>query len=652
MSMRKMLLACISIAIMHPVSSGAIELIPLDDFVKPDQFKQPRLSPDGKHIAIQINLPQGDRYVPTMSVFELPGFQMKSAIRMPAFEVPLDYQWLSNTRLAITKATEYGSQEAPLPTGEVLATNLDGTKQEYLYGYKMFKTSSRGGRFDDDYGHGVIAGIPAAHNGTFLLQEHKWDGKHTTLYEINSLTVSRKTLADIAIPYLDFTVQHNGVPRFASGNDENNRGVLFRRDLVKDEWKQITDGNLGWGFHPIGFSPDDSELYATYTENGEPAVLVRQSMNNDKRITIADHKEGTADILQWDVKRLTPFASGTSVGVPKLIYLDETMPEAKLHQSLSAQFPDAFINFIDFSEDGNKLLFSVASDRDPGSYYLFDRTTKKAQLLFSSMEQINPEQMAPRLAISFKTRDGLTLHGYLTMPLVKDKHKVPLVLMPHGGPHDAQDTWFYDNDAQFLASRGYAVLQINYRGSGGRGANFKRSGFRHWGDLIQNDLIDGVKWTIGQGKIDPQRVCAYGASFGAYSAMMVTIRAPGMFKCAIGYAGVYDLPMIYKHEGVMRNKGTHSAMLDYIGKDATELQRNSPSHLAEKISAPVLIVHGEQDKIAPFFHAESLRTALIKAKKPYEWMQVANEGHGFYATKNIRAFYQNLEIFLAKHLAQ
>jgi dipeptidyl aminopeptidase/acylaminoacyl peptidase len=347
-----------------------------------------------------------------------------------------------------------------------------------------------------------------------------------------------------------------------------------------------------------------------------------------------------------------PFAAWSSVGVPKVRYFDDNNADAKLHKLLSAQFPDSTVSFIDFSEDGNLLLFGVLSDRDPGEYYLFNRTSGKADMLFSGMEAINPDDMAERRAISFKSRDGQELFGFLTMPAHAQGEKVPLVVMPHGGPHGEHDTWYFDVDSQFLASRGYAVLQVNYRGSGGRGVDFMESGYRQWGGKVQDDIVDGLKWTIAQGEVDGSRVCAYGASFGAYSALMLPVREPSMFKCAVGYAGVYDLKLLRSSDEYKGNKAAQSLIARYIGTDQQELDRFSPAMQATSIKVPVLLVHGGKDKRAPVQHAEEMREALTRAGNAPEWLLAPNEGHGFYDTANRTAFYEKLEAFLAKNIGK
>ncbi|MGH8125680.1 MAG: alpha/beta hydrolase family protein [Rhodanobacteraceae bacterium] len=227
-----------------------------------------------------------------------------------------------------------------------------------------------------------------------------------------------------------------------------------------------------------------------------------------------------------------------------------------------------------------------------------------------------------------------------------------MVLVPHGGPYGIRDDWYYDSDAQFLANRGYLVLQVNYRGSGGRGPAFQRSGYLKWGTRIQQDLIDGVKWAIGQHYADPNRICVYGGSFGGYSALMSVIRAPHLFKCAVGYSGVYDLKMLYKKGDVQSSKFGRSYLSTVIGKNDADLDANSPDKLADKIDVPVFLAHGMEDRRAPFAQAEAMRDALKAANKTYEWMAVPKEGHGFYTEADRAAFLTRMQTFLEKYIGQ
>lgn len=630
----------------------AVEKIPLDYFIKPDQFSHPRLAPDGKHIAMIVSLPNGERFIPTMAVFELPDFKMKSIIRLPKFEIPGDIRWLNNERLLVAKATERGSQEAPMWTGEILAVNLDGKKQEYLYGYNMFTQSSKGNRYDDDRGFGSIAFIPKNTNGLFFAEEQKWSDNHSIVLQINANNAARKTIADIPTPGLYFTFDQNGKPAYAAGNNEKYVGILYKHNDKDDSWVNVNDGNLGWGFRPIKFVQDNSAFYAKFSEHGEPSKIVLQNTKTGERQVIAANPQSELGHLEFDTNTHKLFAYSTIAGRPKHIYTNLDTEEAQLHQHFSKQFPDDLVTFLDFTEDGSHLLFKVSSDKDPGTYYLYDKASKKANILFVASEELDPDKMAPRQPISFKARDGMQLNGFLTMHPVKAGEKRALILLPHGGPHGVYDTWFFDADAQFLANRGYAVLQVNFRGSGSRGKSYEVSGYKHWGDLIQYDLIDGVKWASKQTGVDGNRVCAYGASFGAYASLMVTIREPNLFKCAVGYAGVYDLPLIFNEESVASSKKTKNAFVRFLGTDMENLKQNSPSYLAEQINVPLFIAHGDEDKVSPLMQANSMRNALIGANKPFEWMLAKNEGHGFYATKNLKEFYERLEQFLSKHLGQ
>jgi dipeptidyl aminopeptidase/acylaminoacyl peptidase len=258
--------------------------------------------------------------------------------------------------------------------------------------------------------------------------------------------------------------------------------------------------------------------------------------------------------------------------------------------------------------------------------------------------------MAERRPLRFKASDGAELEAILTVPRGQELANLPMVLLPHGGPHGVSDDWFFDDGAQFLASRGYLVLQVNYRGSGGRGHNFMTAGYLKWGTRIQQDLIDGVKWAEAEHYADPKRVCVYGASFGGYSAMMTAIRAPDLFKCAVGYAGIYDLKMMYDKGDIQEKKTGRSYLQTVIGRDDADLDANSPDKLADKLQVPVLLVHGEDDQRAPFAQAKAMRAALDVAHKPYEWMSKPGEGHGFYKEQNNIEFYTRLQTFIAKYI--
>ncbi len=644
-------LLCLCLGAALPLAQAADKRIPVSAFANEDQFSNPQLSPDGKYLVITTRLPRGDRFVPTVTVYALPGVKLVSAVQMKIFEVPAHYMWVSNRRLVVTKGLEVGSREAPRLTGEVLAMDFDGSKQEYLYGYNNFAQSRRGDRYGDDYGYGDISTIPRERNGHLYLSSQLWQTPRSMLYDIDASGAARKLLADIPVPDLEFLSQHDGKPRFAFGLDQQGYNVLFRFNDQTGAWDDISAASTGRGFTPIAFAADDSEFMATFTPKGGPELLVREKTATGERSTVLQSPDGAIDEFMYGSRRDLPFAAWSHVGMPKVSYFDENSADARLHKMLSQQFPGSLVRFYNFTDDGKQMIFGVSSDRDPGSFYLFDLVSNKATLLLSSMEELDPDDMAPRTPISFRARDGLSLHGYLTLPKHEAGKKLPLVLMPHGGPFGIADSWGFNTDAQFLASRGYAVLQVNYRGSGGRGPNFRYAGYRQWGGKIQDDLVDGLKWAIAQGEVDGARVCVYGGSFGGYSALMLAARDTALFKCAVGYAGVYDIQR-YKDDPIRKEKRTQASLARMVGDDKDELARFSPVKLAERITIPVLLVHGGKDERAPKAHAEDMRDALIRANHAPEWMYVDYEGHGFYDTRNVTAFYEKLEAFLAKHIGK
>ncbi len=648
----KRILASAICAILPLMAKGAAPaLIPIQAFVEEEQYYNPQISPDGKHLAVTVRVPQGARTAPMLSFFSLPDMKLESTVRMPLFTVPASYEWTSNTRVVVEQAKEVGSREIPRLTGEIVAMDYDGTHQIYMHGYQMLTLSKQNARYGNDWAYATVVGTPAVRNGHVYVASYPWEHEYSALYDFDSRNAIRKLMTELPSPDASFILHHNDKPGYAASSDKQGLFQLWRFDEATEKWS-VEQQPKGARLVPAAFSADEKDFIGLYSENGGVSKLVRQNVATGQRTTIAEDAHGSMGNLMYDAKGISPIGAFTNSGRPRMVYIEPSHPDAVLHRDLSAQFPDAAVQLISATADGNTLLALVRSDRDPGVVYLYDRKTNKADLLLTYMAAIDPDAMAPRLPISYKARDGLRIDGFLTMPLVKGEGKPPLILIPHGGPHGPFDSWYFDNDAQFLASRGYAVLQVNYRGSGGRGDRFLSAGYRQWGDKIMDDLVDGVQWAVGQGKVDGTRMCVYGASFGGYAAMMLAAREPELFKCAVGYAGVYDLPLLYKRDASILEARTSNTYKRWVGEDPVELARISPAQRAASIKAGVLLIHGGKDERALKENAFRMKEALEKAGRPPEWYYVDYEGHGFYDTANKAEVYQRMENFFAKYLGK
>jgi dipeptidyl aminopeptidase/acylaminoacyl peptidase len=620
-------------------------LIPVETFARHASVSMPRLSPDGNYVALRMD--DGSQHA--LVVYKISDMSHPaSMLRMPRFQVPVDIQWVGPTRLVVEKGREMGSIDKPFSTGELLATDVDGTHQDYLFGFED-GYGSRGATRAGDKGWGSIDGLPEKADNHFYMGARLWNSdNHSWLYDVDAVKNTRHLIGDIGVGDMSFTVGADGKAHFAYGANNDYDYVIYHRQA--NGWAPYNGNQRGHRFVPIIFAPDHRHLYAYDSNHGAPSDLIEQDESGGSHQLLVKAGFGSVGHLQWTAPPLQPFAATEATGVPTVTYIQPDLPAARLYRALSQKFPGQFVDFINFSDDGKELLFSVSSDRDPGTYFLIDTTHYKVIKLFAAAPWINPPQMAERVPMHFKASDGVELEAVLTIPNHVALNKLPMVLLPHGGPHGVSDSWFFDEDAQFLASRGYLVLQVNYRGSGGRGYAFEQAGYLKWGTRIQQDLIDGVKWAEAQHYADPARVCVYGASFGGYSAMMSVIRAPGLFKCAVGYAGVYDLAMMYKKGDIRRQAVGRSYLQTVIGRNDAELDANSPDKLADKIDVPVLLVHGEDDERAPFAQAKAMRSALEAAHKPYQWLVKPGEGHGFYDEKNNVEFLTTLQAFLAKYI--
>lgn len=631
--------------------------LPVSDFVKHPTLTNPVISPDGKYLAVAVNENTDSTDANyQLAVLRLPDLKPVSRLNMAPRFVPVDIHWVSDKRLIMALARETGTLEAPSATGDIIGVDFDGTHKKTLYSLQH-----RGGTFsnvnslDIPQGWPSIAGVPNKRDGHFYINLNQlpegsegdiWNDGTTSLYNVDADSGHAVKVGEIRRGGMNILQFHN-VARIAVGMDNHMHTVGFY-STDGDKWTRMPASTIGKTFQPLAISRDGKLLYALSSMGGGPNALISCNLDGTDREVLASDPFSSVSDVMWNPDTGVPIAAVFGAGGrPKVKYLNNDI-YPQIIQALAKGLPSDLVSLAGSSTDGSTLLIHVQSDRNPGDYALFERQGMHARPLYQVLPWIQPAQMPERMPIRFTDRAGVELAGFLTLPNGNHKN-LPLVLIPHGGPVGPSDSWFYDPWAAQLANRGYATLQVNYRGSGGRGYNFQHSGYKQFGSGIQDDLIDGVKWAIAQGYVDPNRICVFGGSFGGYSSLMQPILAPKLYKCAIDYAGVYDWRIGMDKSDTRRVKFGRVYFDEAIGtrEDAYAI---SPVSMMDKFNVPVLIAHGKDDPRVPYENATDLRSALDKANKPYEWLAEPKELHGFASEKHNEELWNMILPFLAKYI--
>ena len=633
--------------------------VPVSDFVKHPTLTNPVISPDGKYLAVTFNENTNSTDANyQLAVLSLPDLKPVSRLDMAARYMPYNVHWISNTRLIMGLARETGTLVAPSATGDIIAVDYDGSHKKSLYSLRH-----RGGTFssvnslDIPQGWPSIAGTPHQESGHFFLNLSRvrvggttadvWQYGTSNLYDVDGDSGHAVQIGQIEHGGMSL-LQYGGVARIAAGEDTRMQAAAFF-STDGTTWTPMPASVVGKSFDPLAISRDGQHLYALSSLDGGPDQLIECDLDGGNRKVLASDSFSSVTDVMWNPETDTPIAAVFAAGGrPRVQYLTNGI-YAQIMRALSQGQPAGFVAMEGASNDGSMLLISVRSDRNPGAFALFERKGMHARPLYQVLPWIKPAGMPARMPIRFKDRDGVEIAGFLTLPNGGSQKNLPLVLIPHGGPIGPSDSWFYDPWAALLANRGYATLQVNYRGSGERGYDFGRSGYKQFATGIQDDLIDGVKWTIAQGYVDPNRICVFGGSFGGYSSLMQPILAPRLYKCAIDYAGVYDWRIGMDGSDTRRVAGGQAYFKDAIGS-RDDAYAMSPVSMMDKFNVPVLIAHGKDDPRVPYQNATDLRSYLDKAGKPYEWLAEPRELHGFASEEHNEELWNMILPFLDKYI--
>ncbi len=621
-------------------------------FVKLDTFHQLKISPTGEYLA--ATAPVDNKTV--LVIIRRKDMQQMSVVGVPSRSHIDDFWWVNDTRVLLTMAEKNGAFDQLYLTGEIYGTNVDGKDQSILVGRRkgdMAVASRIKSRKQEMIAATMVDTLPADDDHVLVAVYSLISGEEpfTTLQRMHVRTGARTIIARAPVRNADFVIDHEGVARFAQGAGIDRNSKLYYRSAADAQWELINDESKSdLDVFALGFNSDDSVAYLYADQPTGPSAIHAFDVRTRKQsVAVRDARVDPAGLM-WRADQTTPFAVRFNDGQPRQHFLVGDAPETRLLKSLQKSFPGHAVEFTGFTRDGNLALVYVYSDRNPGDFYVFDIAKKEATHLASRREWVNPEHMAAMRPVSIPARDGRTLHGFISIPPGSSGKGMPMVVNPHGGPFGIQDRWGFQTEPQLLASRGYAVLQVNFRGSGNYGRDHMRAGYQQWGLKMQDDLSDATRWAIGQGIADKQRICIYGASYGGYAALMGAAKDPDLYRCAVGYIGVYDLPLMYQEGDIRDSKSGTNFLGQTLGGDRERLAQSSPTRLASRIKVPVFLAAGGIDERAPLKHSEMMRDALIAAGNAPEWLLYKDEGHGFYQDGHNVEYYTKLLAFLDRHI--
>ncbi|KRE86887.1 prolyl oligopeptidase [Rhodanobacter sp. Soil772] len=615
------------------------------------QYENVKISPDGQYLAATAVV-KGQTVLALIHLSD-----MKGKLVRPREENDVtDFWWASSTRVLYSVGIRIGGYDAPLATGELFAVSADGNGVNMLYGYRRpgMSTGSHIQRAAAEYGSAqFIAAIPDDPNHV-LVAISSWSGDGNelnlpTAYRMDVRNGNKNRLIVAPLRGAQFVADHQGRIRFAVGSDNDGNAKVYLHSLDGDGWQLLPKESRDRST-PIGFDRDDTAAYFTCPAPGAFGIC-RWDPANQSRTLVWSNPTVEPDSLLQGLADDSILGVGFMDGRTGAALFDSQSTDAQVLLALMKQFPGESVRFVSGTRDGSQSVVLVEADVDPGTFLLYDAKTRKLTPLLARMSWIKPEHMAFKQPFDFDARDGMKLHGYLSFPPGQENAKhLPMVVLVHGGPFGIRDRWEYDTFVQPLATRGYAVLQVNYRGSGGYGYDYEHAGWRQWGGRMQDDVTDATRWAIAHGIADPQRICIYGASYGGYAALEGAVKEPDLYKCAIGYVGVYDLPLMYRRGDIPQSSFGEEYLKRQLGDDMAVLARNSPINQLEALKAHVMLVVGGKDERVPPVQGLHLHQALTDRHIAHEWLFKPDEMHGFYDEAHNTELYTQLVQFLGTNI--
>jgi dipeptidyl aminopeptidase/acylaminoacyl peptidase len=637
----------LSVVSLQPLAAEeAAPPIPIRAFFENPDFESPRLSADGVTLAVLVS--DGDRQV--VATRPVAGGALRPIVRIDQPEMRLRWlEWANESRLLLSASVRLRADGISLRHFQLFGIDRDGANFRWLG--EKWPRYGVGGVYQVQFQDEIIDWLRSDPKSVLLLYRPPFDGASVVRMNVDSgkIVTRQRPAHDIE----SWVTDASGEVR-AGWSESREEYVLWARlpggllERVSRHLPSREDGPTLLAMHA-----DPGKLYVAALQDGRQAVFEFDIANKRLGALVYAHPQTDVEGLVF-----SPDGSGRVIGATlgsgEVHYFDAQL--AKEHRGLDAALAAEFGRPVDHgiasqSDGGDRMILRVSADVQAAAYYLYDRSKKQLAHLFDQSPSLPAERMARMRPIAFVARDGLEIPGYLTLPLGSAGKSLPMIVLVHGGPW-ARDTLGWDDEVQAFASRGFAVLQVNFRGSTGYGKAFLEAGYRQWGEKIQDDISDGVKWAIAEGIADAGRVGIYGGSFGGYAALIGATKTPELYRAAAAYAAVTDVELLLD-DGAKYSWGEawRPAMIGGERGDASRIRASSPLRLAARAGVPILLGHGDEDDRVEVHHSRKMAEALRAAGKDVAYLEFPHEIHGFALEANRIRWYEALIAFFEKHLA-
>ena len=641
-----------------PAAAGAP--VPLASFFDNATFTGARLSPNATALAVRFG---GSGARDRLAVINLATSTIKVVAKFNDGDVG-DFEWVNDERLVFNSADKRVGDGEQMYAPGLYAVNRDGSDYRQLATLTGDMLRDHAATNNMLPWNTFMVHQTGRQNSEYIYVtsprfQENGDIDYVNLLRLNTLTGRSTVVERPAAGTKYWLLDHQGEPRLAIAYDKSVETVWYR-DPASGKWRTLASFDSfkesKGAFSPLAFGPDGT-LYVDSNVGSDKHALhvfdfAANAVKDDALIELQDYDfQGylVADQNKLLGVRYLSDADGT-------VWFDENMK--KIQADVDKRLPNT-INLIHVAPRAAAplVLIDSFSDVQPHRYSLFNTQTLAFNPVGDAYPAIDARRMGTQEAVHYKARDGLVIPAWLTLPHGSTRKNLPMVVLVHGGPYVRGGSWGWNADAQFLASRGYAVLEPEFRGSTGFGVKHFKAGWKQWGLAMQDDIADGARWAIKEGIVDPKRICIAGASYGGYATLMGLVNDPGLYKCGIDWVGVTDIKLLYTGAWSARDDASDTyrlygmpMLVGDVVKDAAQLKATSPIEQAARITQPLLLAYGGSDMRVPIYHGNRFNDAVSKTNKNVEFVVYGEEGHGWLLPKNRIDFWGRVEKFLDRNI--